>query len=126
MSIKEQRRTMVLTRVVAGSLSMTEAATVLGFSERSVWRLNAASSPTVRRGWSTAIAVGHRLGASTTPFSLASSSWPNGRFEGGNDCHLVDDQAADGILAEYRRHGWSSRLMNVVDGLSRVRPSSRR
>jgi hypothetical protein len=38
-SIEEQRRTMVLARVVAGSLPMTEAATLLGLSERSVWRL---------------------------------------------------------------------------------------
>lgn len=39
MSIEERRRTMVLTRVVAGSLSMVEAAALLGLSERSVWRL---------------------------------------------------------------------------------------
>jgi hypothetical protein len=36
MSIEELRRTMVMTRVVAGSLSMTEAAALLGLSERSV------------------------------------------------------------------------------------------
>jgi len=39
MSIEEQRRAMVLTRVVAGSRSMTETATLLRLSERSVWRL---------------------------------------------------------------------------------------
>ena len=39
MSIEEQRRTMVLTGVVAGSVSMVEAAALLGLSERSVWRL---------------------------------------------------------------------------------------
>jgi len=39
MSIKEQQRGLVLTRVVGGDLSPGEAATALGCSERHLWRL---------------------------------------------------------------------------------------
>ena len=39
MSVTEQRRALVLTRVVAGDLSPGDAATSLGCSERTLWRL---------------------------------------------------------------------------------------
>jgi hypothetical protein len=39
MSMREQQRSMVLTRLVVGDLTTTEAALMLDLSERQVWRL---------------------------------------------------------------------------------------
>lgn len=41
MTMAEQRRAWVMTKVVIGELGVPEAAEVLGPSERSVWRLKA-------------------------------------------------------------------------------------
>jgi len=99
MAIEEQRRTMVVTRVVAGALSMTEeAAALLGLSERSVWRLKrcfladgAAGLVHGNRGRQPA----RRLddAARARIFELA-----GGRFEGANDSHLVDLLAEEGLV----------------------------
>lgn len=76
MSIEDQRRTMVPTRVVAGSLSMTEAATLLGVSERSAWRApNGASGRRTGRAGARQPPSAAQPGAWTTPFERASGSW---------------------------------------------------
>jgi hypothetical protein len=42
MTVQEQRRARVLTRILGGELTMTEGAAELGLSERQLWRLRAA------------------------------------------------------------------------------------
>ena len=42
MTVTEQRRAWVLTRIVAGELTMAEGAETLGLSERQLWRLRVA------------------------------------------------------------------------------------
>jgi hypothetical protein len=42
MTVREQRRARVLTRVLLGELTMAEGSTELGLSERQLWRLRAA------------------------------------------------------------------------------------
>jgi transposase len=42
MTAKEQRRAWVLTKVLKGERTMTDAAVALGISERQLWRLKAA------------------------------------------------------------------------------------
>jgi len=98
MSIEEQRRAMVLTRVVAGSLSMAEAATLLGLSERSVWRLRRrflADGPARlvhgNRGRLPARRLDDAVRARIVELA-------GGRFSGANDCHLVDLLAEDGLV----------------------------
>lgn len=98
MSIEEQRRAMVLTRVVAGSLSMTEAATLLGLSERSIWRLKRcflADGPAGlvhgNRGRPPARRLDDAVRARIVDLA-------GGRFEGANDCHLVDLLAEEGLV----------------------------
>lgn len=42
MTVREQRRTRVLTRILMGELTMAEGSTALGLSERQLWRLRGA------------------------------------------------------------------------------------
>jgi len=98
MSIEEQRRTMVLTRVVAGSVSAAEAAVLLGLSERSVWRLKRrflADGPAGlahgNRGRPSARRVGDAERARILELA-------GGRFAGANDSHLVDLLADEGLV----------------------------
>jgi len=42
MTVREQQRARVLVRVVAGQLTMAEGATLLGLSQRQLWRLRRA------------------------------------------------------------------------------------
>jgi len=97
MSIEEQRRTMVLTRVVAGSISMSEAATLLGLSERSVWRLKRrflAEGPAGLVHGNRGRPSARRLGEIDRARILELAA---GRFAGANDSHLVDLLADEGL-----------------------------
>ena len=98
MSIEEYRWTMVVTRVVAGALSMTEAAALLGLSERSVWRLKRcflADGPAGLVHGNRGRQPARRLddAARARIVDLA-----GGRFEGANDCLLVDLLAEEGLV----------------------------
>lgn len=98
MSIEEQQRTMVLTRVVAGSVSMTEAAAVLGLSERSVWRLKRrflADGPAGLVHGNRGRPSGRRLGDADRARIV---DLAGGRFAGANDSHLVDLLADEGLV----------------------------
>lgn len=98
MAIEEQRRAMVLTRVVAGSLTMTEAATLLRLSERSVWRLKRrflADGPAGLVHGNRGRASARRLAETVRARIVELAS---GRFDGANDCHLVDLLADEGLV----------------------------
>jgi transposase len=98
MSIEEQRRTMVLTRVVAGSVSLSEAATLLGLSERSVWRLKRrflADGPAGLVHGNRGRPSARRLGDADRARILELAG---GRFAGANDSHLVDLLADEGLI----------------------------
>lgn len=98
MSIEEQRRAVVLTGVVAGSVSVGEAARLLGLTERSVWRL--------KRGFLADGPAGlvHGNRARPSPRRLDERTrariveLAGGRFEGANDSHLVDLLADEGLV----------------------------
>jgi len=76
MSIDEQRRTMVLTRIVAGSVSMAEAVALLGLSERSVWRLKRRFLADGPAGLVHGNRADHRPVGSATRTGRGSLSWP--------------------------------------------------
>jgi transposase len=98
MSIEEQRRTMVLTRVVAGSVSMAEAAALLGLSERSVWRLKRrflADGPAGLVHGNRGRPSARRLGDADRARILELAG---DRFAGANDSHLVDLLADEGLV----------------------------
>jgi transposase len=98
MSIDEQRRAMVLTRVVAGSLSMGEAVALLGLSERSVWRLKArflADGPAGLVHGNRGRPPARRLDDAVRARIVERAG---GRFEGANDRHLVDLLAEEGLI----------------------------
>jgi transposase len=97
MGVREQQRAWVLTRLVAGDITIAEAVELIGLSERSVWRLKArflADGPG-------ALVHGNRGRAS--PRRLASGSrerilgLARGRLAGANDCHLTELLAEEGI-----------------------------
>jgi transposase len=98
MSIDEQRRTMVLTRIVAGSVSMAEAVALLGLSERSVWRLKRrflADGPAGLVHGNRGRPSARRLGDADRARILELAG---GRFAGANDSHLVDLLADEGLV----------------------------
>ncbi len=97
MSVLDQQRAWVLTRVVAGELAVAEAAVLMGLSERSVWRLRArflAAGPD-------ALVHGNRGRASPRRRSDAERErilgLARGRLAGANDCHLAELLAEEGI-----------------------------
>jgi transposase len=98
MSIEEQRRTMVLTRVVAGSLSIREAVALLGLSERSVWRLKRRFLVDGPAG----LVHGNRGRPSSRRLDDTRRAriieLAGGRFDGANDSHLVDLLAEEGLV----------------------------
>lgn len=90
MNTGEQRRAWVLTKVLVGELTISEAASMLGLSERSVWRLKAG----FRRDGPAALVHGNRGRASPRRVSeslrrrllkLATT-----RYDGANDSHLTE------------------------------------
>lgn len=90
MTTIEQRRAWVLTRVLAGELATTEAAELLGLSERSVWRLKrrfAEEGPA-------ALVHGNRGRVSPRridePTRQRVCELARGRYDGANDSHLAE------------------------------------
>jgi transposase len=90
MTTVEQRRTWVLTKVMAGELSVAEAADLLGLSERSVWRLRrrfAEEGPA-------ALVHGNRGRASPRRVDDALRrrvcELARGRYDGANDTQLAE------------------------------------
>ena len=120
MSIEEQRRTMVLTRVAAGSVTMTEAAALLGLSERSVWRLKRrflAAGPAGLVHGNRGRPSGRRLGDAERAWILELAG---GRFAGVNDSHLVDLLADEGLVVS------RATVQRILRGAGRPSPRHRR
>jgi transposase len=90
MSREEQRRAWVLTRVIAGELTIGEAAQLLGVTERSVWRLKAR----FRRDGPAGLVHGNRGRPSGRRIDAATRTrvvdLASGRYDGANDCHLTE------------------------------------
>lgn len=121
MTTRDQLRAAVLTRVLAGALSVSEAATLLGLSERSVWRL--------RRRY-VALGVGgvvHGNRGRASPRRLAEATrsriveLAGSTYDGANDTHLVE------LLAEHESIviGRSS-LQRLLRSAGRRSPRRRR
>jgi hypothetical protein len=95
MAARDQQRAHVLTRFVAGELSVEEAVSLLGLSERQVWRLKAGylrerPGALVHGNRGRASAGRTRRCSGCTSMELARS-----RYEGASDCHLAE------MLAEH-------------------------
>jgi transposase len=90
MSTIEQRRAWVLNRLGKGGLTTTEAAELLGLSERQVWRLRAA----FEAGGPAGLVHGNRGRASPRRIEPALRArvveLALGRYAGCNDCHLAE------------------------------------
>jgi transposase len=90
MTVDEQQRCTVLTRLVAGELGLSEAAVLLELSERQTWRLKRAF---LARG-PAALVHGNRGRASPRRVSdeLRSQvlSLAQTKYDGANDCHLTE------------------------------------
>jgi len=90
MNTGEQRRAWVLTKVLVGELAISEAALMLGLSERSVWRLKAG----FRQEGPAALVHGNR--GRTLPRRVPESlkrrllKLATTRYDGGNDSHLAE------------------------------------
>ena len=90
MTARDQQRTHVLTRLVAGELDVGEAAALMGLSERQVWRLRRAfleRGPDGlvhgNRGRSSARRLDESLRARVVELART-------RYDGANDCHLTE------------------------------------
>jgi transposase len=90
MNTDEQRRAWVLTKVLLGELAISEAALLLGLSERSVWRLKAA----FRRDGPAGLVHGNRGRSSPRrlPDALRQRllKLATTRYDGANDSHLAE------------------------------------
>ena len=87
---QEQGRIQVLNEVMGGTLRVTEAASLLGVSQRHAWRLLGA----YRRDGVAAVAHGNRgrAPAHTLPAGLRQQvlTLAQPTYRGCNDCHLVE------------------------------------
>ncbi|HEY8093166.1 MAG TPA: ISNCY family transposase [Acidimicrobiales bacterium] len=121
MTRRDQVRSLVLTRLVAGEVDVGEAASMLGLSERSVWRLRArflAEGPAGLVHGNRGRSPAHRLDDQTRQriLELAATT-----YAGLNDCHLAD------LLAE--REGVAIgrvTLRRLLRGAGRASPRRRR
>src|SRR5712691_3190362 len=90
MTSREHQRAQLLTRLVAGALSASEAADLTGLSERQVWRLKRAF---LERG-PAGLVHGNRGRPSARRLSDEVRSrvveLAQTRYDGANDCHLTD------------------------------------
>jgi transposase len=97
MSSTEQRRGWMVTKVIAGGLTVAEAAPLLALSERQVWRLVAA----MRRSGPAGLAHGNRGRASPRRLPDLDReriiALTRGKYAGVNDCHLAE------LLAEHEQ-----------------------
>jgi len=99
MSVTEQRRAWVLTRVLRGTLTMAEAAEELGLSERHLWRLRAAFEHEGPAG----LVHGNRGRSSARRLPAEARArvveLRQGRYAGLNDSHFTELLAErEGIL----------------------------
>jgi transposase len=99
MSKDEQRRAWVVTRVVAGDLTVGEAAHLLGLAERSVWRLKAR----FLRDGPAGLVHANRGRPSSRRIDDATRDrireLASGAYDGANDCHLTELLAErDGLV----------------------------
>lgn len=90
MTSRDQQRALIVTELVAGAVSISEAATLLGLSERQVWRLRTrflSQGPAAlvhgNRGRPSARRVAEPLRARVVALA-------RGRYDGANDCHLTE------------------------------------
>ncbi|MBX3032072.1 MAG: ISNCY family transposase [Chloroflexi bacterium] len=121
MTRRDQVRSLVLARLVAGEVDVGEAATMLGLSERSVWRLRArflAEGPAGLVHGNRGRSPAHRLDEAIRArvLELAGTT-----YAGLNDCHLAD------LLAE--REGivvGRVTLRRLLRGAGRASPRRRR
>ena len=97
MSRTEQRRGWLVTKVIAGELTVAEAAPLLALSERQVWRLVAV----MRHSGPAGLVHGNRGRASPRrlpdPDRERIVELARGRYAGVNDCHLAE------LLAEHEQ-----------------------
>jgi len=95
MTSREQQRAQVLTRLLVGDMTAPEAATLLGLSERQVFRLRAG----YERDGPAALVHGNRGRASSRRLDPALAARillvARTTYDGANDCHLAE------LLAEY-------------------------
>lgn len=105
MTTVEQRRAWVLTKVIGGELAVTEAAELLGLSERTVWRLKRRLADPGPAG----LVHGNRGRPSPRRIDEATRervrAHARGQYDGANDCHLAE------LLAE--REGISLSRVSV-------------
>lgn len=121
MTSRDQRRTAMLTKLLAGDLTVPEVALCLGLSERSIWRLKrrylALGVAAVVHGNRGRVSP-RRLPVETQEriLTLATTT-----YDGANDCHLVE------LLAE--REGiviGRSSLQRLLRAAGRASPRHRR
>ena len=90
MTTVEQRRAWVLTKVIGGELAVTEAAELLGLSERTVWRLKRRLADAGPAG----LVHGNRGPPSPRRIDEAIRervrAHARGQYDGANDCHLAE------------------------------------
>jgi transposase len=97
LTTRDQQRLEVLTRWIAGLLTVDEAAGLLGLSERSAWRLRRRLLEEGADG----LVHGNRGRASShridelTRARIIELVGPGGRYRGVNDCHLAELLAAE-------------------------------
>ena len=121
MSKEEQRRSLVISRLVAGELGVAEAARALGLSERSVRRLRTR----MERDGPAGLVHGNRGRAPSNRRSDETRArivdLALGRYAGVNDAHLAE------LLAE-REGSTISRaaLRRLLRGVGRAAPRRRR
>ena len=121
MTSREQQRAQVLTRLLVGDITTPEAATLLGLSERQVWRLRAGyerEGPAALVHANRGRASSRRLdpGVAERIVLLARST-----YEGANDCHLSE------LLAEHEGIEISrSALRRLLRGAGQASPRRRR
>lgn len=101
LTTRDQQRLGVLTHWIAEILSTSEAAGLLGVSERSAWRLR---RRLIERGVDGLIhgnrgrVSGRRLDEATRA-RIVELAGPSGRLRGVNDCHLVELLAGEEGIA---------------------------
>jgi transposase len=121
MTSREQQRAQVLTRLLVGDVTTTEAAVLIGLSERQVLRLRRG----MERDGPAALVHGNRGRASARRLDPHTADrileLARTRYEGANDCHLAE------LLAEHEGIviGRSS-LRRLLRGAGQASPRRRR
>jgi transposase len=121
MTSREQQRAQVLTRLLVGDLTTPEAATLLGLSERQVWRLRAG----YERAGPAALVHANRGRPSPRRLDTATAEriveLAGTTYDGANDCHLAE------LLAEHEGIEISrSSLRRLLRAAGQASPRRRR